>query len=233
MYRGLVWLVASCVLLAAGAYTWSQRQRVVQSVAAPAVFPPSDEASPVYEEEKQAAQMVTLTGPLADHMTHQGAGQTGILPASAYAAGSEATSNSKTPYKPSANDRVGDSPVGTSTPILRKTFPVVAVVNLPFDIPPHAANPHLKGAYRSFVKSNGGEAAADVEFMLMNQQQFTALLSGHLGDAVFSADDAHNQEVNFTMPPTFSDPVRYYLVFRNNSRERGKKLVQADFRVDF
>ena len=77
------------------------------------------------------------------------------------------------------------------------------------------------------------EASADVEFLLLNQQQFDTLLSGHESDAVFSADDAHNQEVNTYLPPTFAQPARYYPVFRNNSRANGKKLVQADFRVDF
>ncbi len=43
----------------------------------------------------------------------------------------------------------------------------------------------------------------------------------------------HCQEVNTYLPPTFAQPARYYLVFRNNSRANGKKLVQADFRVDF
>jgi len=151
-------------------------------------------------------------------------------------------SDSKSPsstssYKPTQMDLVDDSsPVGTSTPILHTTFEVVALVNLPFDIPPHAANQRLHGTYRSFLpkgRAVADEASADVEFLLLNQQQFDTLLSGHASDAVFSAEDAHNQEVNTSPPPSFAQPARYYLVFRNNSRALGKKLVQADLRVDF
>jgi hypothetical protein len=234
MYRGLVWLVASCFLLLAGAYMWTHRQHVVQAVAAPAGL--AEEPQTHYDEETQAQQMVTITGPLADYMSRQKPGQMEkLLPANSdNSSGSPPSASASSPraaYQPSEADHVGDSPVGTSTPILRKTFPVVALVNLPFDIPPHAADPHLHGTYRSFLK--GSNADADVEFMLMNQPQYTDLLNGQPGDAVLSADDSHNQEVNITLPPTFGEPARYYLVFRNNSPAAAKKLVQADFRVDF
>jgi len=228
MHRGLVWLVASCVLVMGAAYTWSHRQHVIEAVAAPA-GPVADVHTPFSESDQEAAQMVTLTGPLADYMTHQNPGQMGALKSG------DSADEPRKPYHPTEMDRVGDSPVGTSTPILHKTFPVVALVNLPFDIPPHAASPQFKGTYHSFLKGSGAgsENAADVELLLMNQQQFTDLLNGHASDAVFSTEDAHDQEVNTSLPPTFNDPARYYLVFRNNSRERGKKFVKADFQVDF
>jgi hypothetical protein len=38
--------------------------------------------------------------------------------------------------------------------------------------------------------------------------------------------------VNFNLPASRDLPVKYYLVFRNEPRE-GKKIVQADFKVDF
>jgi hypothetical protein len=35
------------------------------------------------------------------------------------------------------------------------------------------------------------------------------------------------------LPATLDRPAQYYLVFRNSTRAAGKKVVQADFRVDF
>ena len=228
MHRGLVWLVASCVLAAVGFYAWTHRQQVAESVA---VAPgPVAEARSEYTEEKIAQQVVTITGPLADYMSRQSPGQAGTPQSS-----DSTSSSSRTSREPTEADRVGDSPVGTSTPILHKTFAVVALVDLPFDIPPHAASPKLRGTYRSFTKGAVGEDGtdADVEFLLMTEQEYNALLGGRPSDAVFSAEDAHNQEVNVILPPTYVQPARYYLVFRNNSRDSRKKVVQADFQVDF
>jgi hypothetical protein len=131
-----------------------------------------------------------------------------------------------------------DTPVGSSKTLLDKTFNVENIVNLPFDLPAHASTPNLRGNYRAFLTHNGHQQTlsdddAMVEFMVLNQQQFIDLLDGRPVDAVFSADAASNGEVNFTMPPTFAQPAKYYIVFRNGSRATGKKVVQADFRIDF
>ena len=53
------------------------------------------------------------------------------------------------------------------------------------------------------------------------------------GEAVFSSEAGPNQEVNTALPPTLDEPATYYLVFRNNARSIEKKVVQADFRIDF
>jgi len=167
--------------------------------------------------------MVTLTGPLADYMAQQEQPK----------ADADYRPAAPRPFNPA--DRVGDSPVGTSTPILKKTFTVSKAVDLPFEIPAHAASPQLRGTYRSFIQRGGTRSSdeADVEFLLMNQKQYEDLLNGHPADAQFSAEGAHNQEVNTIMPPTLDQPVKYYLVFRNDSNGPGKVFVQADFRVDF
>lgn len=223
-------MVAGCVLAAAGFYTWMHRWQLAQSVAAR----PEPVAS-VYTESSQAAEakgMVTLSGPLANYASHRSG-----TPSETPQSSDPGTPCSPPSCKPTEMDMVvGDSPVGTSTAILHKTFDVAALVNLPFEIPPHSANPQLHGSYRSFLPKGKGPAdenSGDVEFLLLNQQQYATLLSGHESDVIFSAPDSHNQEVNAGLPPTFAQPARYYLVFRNNSRASGKKLVQADFRVDF
>lgn len=223
-------MAAGCVLAIAGFYTWEHRSQVAESVATP-----QGPVANVYTESSEAGEargMVTITGPLADYITRRGG-----APMKTPQPSDSASPSAKPSYRPTATDEDEDSsPVGTSAPILHKTFEVAALVNLPFDIPPHAANPQLHGTYRSFLPTGGvaaDESAADVEFLLLSQQQYATLLTGHATDTVFSADDAHNQEVTTNLPPTFGQPAHYYLVFRNNSRAKGKKLVQADFRVDF
>jgi hypothetical protein len=226
MNKWLAWLAAGLVLAVGGSYAWTHR-RHVRVVAMPTlpVTQPAGDAPPSYEEARQAQQLVTVAGPLADYMTNRKPERVETLETSA--------------YRPTAADRVGESPVGTSRDILHKTFSVAGVVNLPFELPAHAANPQLRGSYRSFVGQTGvgqtgnpAGAAAGVEFLVLNQQQYADFLNGRPDDALFSAEDAHAQDVNFSMPPTFNEPAKYYLVFRN-SGSVGKKTVEADFRIDF
>lgn len=229
MHRGLARTAAACVLAVAGFYIWTHRVQMAESVAVP-----QGPVADVYTESSEATEargMVTISGPLADYMSRRS-----TAPIQTPQPNEPASPSSTSSYKPTQMDLDGDpSPVGTSTPILHKTFEVAALVNLPFDIPRHAANPQMRGTYRSFLpKSKAAvDETADVEFLLLNQQQYNTLLRGQESETVFSAEDGHNREVSIALPPTFAQPARYYLVFRNNSRANGKKLVQADFRVDF
>jgi hypothetical protein len=217
-------LIGVCVLIMGGLILWNLHSKVtIPTGIAAAAAPKPVETHVESAEEAQARQMVTLTGPLADYMSNQDKPK----------ASDGDAEPAPRPFNPA--DRVGDSPVGTSTPILKKTFTVAKAVDLPFEIPPHAASPQLHGTYRSFLQRGGTRSSddADVEFLLMNQRQYEDLLNGHPADAQFSAEGAHNGEVNTNMPPTLDHPVKYYLVFRNDSNGPGKVLVQADFRVDF
>jgi len=212
------WLMATCIVVLVGAYAWTHRP------AEPVVASPGGESAtePTYEEAREAQRAVTLTGPLADYMARQKRANVATL--------------QPLPYKPTASDHVGGSVVGTSNAILNQTFAVARIVSLPFEVPAHASNPQLRGTYHSFLKQAGtqsSDAAADVEFLLLNEQQYAEFLNGRSGEAIFSAEDAHDQEVNTGLPPTLDHPAKYYLVFRNNSHAAGKKLVQADFRIDF
>ena len=214
-------LMVSCALVLVGSYAWINRHQAGAVIAVPtAEQAPATEAP--YAEVREAQKSVTLAGPMADYMSRQEPSKVETLPPIS--------------RKASASDHVGGSPVGTSNTILHQTFKVAGIVNLPFEIPAHAANPQLRGTYRSFVKQAGtqsSDTAADVEFLLLNEQQYAEFLNGRSGEAVFSAEDAHNQEVNTGLPPTLDQPAKYYLIFRNNSHDAGKKVVQADFRIDF
>lgn len=235
MKRWLVWLTVCCALGFFGTYAWTHRRTPVIYVPATPVAEQEQQPGPEtsYAEAREAQQMVTITGPLADYVLHRN---------------TDTVETVQPVSRKATTDHLagGPSPVGTSTPILCKTFAVAAEANLPFEIPAHASSPQLRGTYRSFIGQSGlghngirqggvqsSDEDADVELSLFNERQYADFLNGRPAEALFSAEAAHDQEVNFTMPPTFGQPAKYYLVFNNGSHGAGKKFVQADFRVDF
>jgi hypothetical protein len=227
MKRWLGWFVVSMVFVVASSYVWVRRHQVVAEVAArgDAAAPVHEHILPVYAEARDAQEMITVTGPMADYVSRQKSSRVETLP--------KVETLQSISHRVPAPGHASISPVGTSKAILQKTFRVVNTVTLPFEVPAHASNPQLRGTYRSPVKGGDTQSSesADVEFLLLNEKQYTDFLSGRSGDAIFSADAA--QEVAAGLPPTLNEPATYYLVFRNNSRDTGKKLVEADFRVDF
>ncbi len=133
-------------------------------------------------------------------------------------------------------DRVAPSPVGTSQVVLHKTFAVRTSVNFPFEIPAHAAMPHLHGNYKSFTKELGihsNDDSANVDFLILNEDQYADFIHGHSGEAVFSTDASHDQDVSVILPASQDQPRKYYLIFRSSPGGEARKLVQADFAIDF
>jgi len=218
------WLVVGCVLVFVAAFAWTHRPHPAPAGPTPAQQEAATDAT--YDEVHEAQRAVTVAGPLANYMAREGQPKVETLqPVS---------------HQPTAFDHVGGSVVGTSSAILHQTFAVANIVNLPFEVPPHASSPQLRGNYRSFVKPAGGKPgetessdAANVEFRVLNEAQYADFLNGRDSETIFSADDAHDQEVNTALPPTVNQSAKYYLVFRNSSPKAGKKVVQADFRIDF
>jgi hypothetical protein len=132
------------------------------------------------------------------------------------------------------SEHIAPSPVGTSLTVLQKTFAVKKrLVTFPFDIPSHAVRPHLHGIFESFAREVHGASddSANIDFLIVNQEQYAALVSDRPSEALMSVEDSHDQAVNFDLPASVDRPVKYYLVFRNSSA--GGKLVEANFRVDF
>jgi hypothetical protein len=223
MKRLLGWLVACFIFVWAGSYLWTLRHHAVAVVAArgDSVAPVSEQPLPTYAEVRQAQEMVKITGPMADYVLDEKSSPVTAPPVSREAAA------------PTAADRVGNSPVGTSITVLPKSFVVATMVNWPFEVPAHAANPQLRGTYRAFLKYGDALSPdpADVDLLLLNERQYAELIAGHPGDAILSAPSS--QEVATALPPTLDQPAIYHLVFRNNSGKAAKKVVRADFRIDF
>jgi hypothetical protein len=215
MQKGFAWLIAAAVCF--GGYSYyrdhysSPKKPVSQDV------PETEtEAKPDLPGSDKA---VTVAGPLAEWMDK-------VNP----------LHKDPPPRKPHPSDHIAPSPVGTSSAIVHKTFSVTAAAKFPFEIPAHAASPQLHGTYRSFVQQAGVQSSdegADIDLLLMNERQYADYLHGHPADTVYSVDSSHDQDINFGLPATLDHPVQYYLLFRNSSSAAGKKIVQADFRVDF
>jgi hypothetical protein len=194
-------------------------------------FPLATQAQPAQEpqlqtplppEATEANKAVTFVGPLANYAQSE----------------NQATADSRpaVPWTPHAIDHVGDSPVGTGGVILHKTFAIATTVKFPFEIPAHATSPQLRGTYHSFLRQAGDSAAdgdPNVEFLLMNQQQYADFAQGRQADVLYFVQSSHSQQVNFELAPTFDNPAQYCLVFRNHSGGATKKIVQADFSVDY
>ena len=140
------------------------------------------------------------------------------------------------PWKAHANDHIAPSPVGTSAVIVHKTFAITSAAKFLFEVPPHAASPQFHGTYHSFAKISGIQStdeSGDVDLLLMNDQQYADFLHGNPSDVVYSVDSSHDQDVSLGLPSTMDHSVQYYLVFRNPSASSNKKVIQADFQVDF
>ncbi|HYM76613.1 MAG TPA: hypothetical protein VE377_11600 [Candidatus Dormibacteraeota bacterium] len=223
-------MVSTLILICLGVFTWTHLR--------PAPDPTEIKAGPILEQARRAQQTqqpssdpeaqdaqpaMTMVGPLANYMNHQGSPKVNDI--------------ETIPYKPVKSDYVGGSVVGTSSTVLHQSFGVSGTVDLPFEVPAHAYNPQLHGSFRSFVNAGGKPSSdaseGDVEFLLLNDRQFSDFVAGRPSEAVFSADAAHDQAVNANLPPTLGQPVKYHLIFRNGAPRAGKKVVEADFRVNF
>ena len=133
------------------------------------------------------------------------------------------------------SDRVAPSPVGTTQNVLTKTFSLKTTVTFPFEVPAHAAQPHLHGLFQSFAGQAHGASddTANIDFLILNEEQHTDLLSNRPSEALMSVENSHTQAINFDFPPSMNDPVKYYLIFRNSEGSRSTKVVEANFRLDF
>ncbi|HEX4785329.1 MAG TPA: hypothetical protein VH350_13375 [Candidatus Sulfotelmatobacter sp.] len=138
------------------------------------------------------------------------------------------------PAKTVARSERVQSLEGTTQTVLQKTFTLKTSASFPFEIPAHAIQPHLHGIFQSFVGQLHGTSdnTANIDFLILNSEQADS--AGSAGsDALFSVEASHNQAVNFDLPPSYNQPVTYYLVFRNSESSKASKFVDASFRVDF
>jgi hypothetical protein len=215
--------VSALVLIFFAAFAWMHLKQSTESV--------EIQSAPLIEQARKAQQAasdsqgapsnVTITGALTRYATKQD--------------GSKSDTIETIAYKPVASDHVGGSVVDTSMVVLKDKFRLAAVVEVPFEVPAHAAMPKLHGTFRSFIQVSGkpsSDTKADIDFRLLSDEEFSRFVNGQPSEPLFSADATHDQNVNASLPPTMNRPVKYHLVFVNDSRAT-KKVVQPDFTVDF
>jgi hypothetical protein len=119
---------------------------------------------------------------------------------------------------------------------LHKTFRVGEYTKYDFEVPAHATAPKLQGNFKSFLpgtKPESASEAANVDFMLMNADEFDAFVHSRGAMVRYSISAAHDQTIDYALPPTFENPVKYYVVFRNSSDPKQARMVAADFSVSF
>jgi hypothetical protein len=130
-----------------------------------------------------------------------------------------------------------DVPSEQPTSVLHKVFPVKKYAQFAFVAPPHQGNTRLRGIFRSFAKrsdpNSTSDRAADVDLMLLNEQEFNEFLHGQPQSVTYELDSAHNQKVDWRVPTTYEEPQTYHLVFSNSGSGTKIKFVEADFTISF
>jgi hypothetical protein len=135
--------------------------------------------------------------------------------------------------EPMPVDHRVDVPSQKPENILHKVFSINKYAQFPFVAPPHQGNTRLRGTFRSFTKRNNpdsSDSTADVDLLLLNEQEFNEFLHGQPQSITYELDSAHNQMVDWRVPTTYETPQTYHLVF-SNSGETKPKFVEADFTV--
>jgi hypothetical protein len=214
MRTGVLWLAGGAFVLAF-AYSRIHPKMTLPSLLTEQRQEP--EAKP--DDDKQPEPMVKFVGPLANYMQEHP-----LL---------QITSTKPHSSKPHPSDHIAESPVGTSRAILHKTFAIRGHQDFLFEIPAHAAHPQLHGTYSSFTKEFGSDESADVEFLLLTEPQYQAMLAGRPSDALFAAEGSHSQDVDVGLPASSNRVERYHIIFRNVSGGAAQKIVEAEFTVDF
>ena len=138
------------------------------------------------------------------------------------------------PKKSTVNplDRVDNSKFQPNN-FLHKTFAVKTFTSYAIAVPPHIVVPRVHGTFTSFVKDGEdrqSDDSTDISFLLMSADQYAEYAHGNRqATALYTVDSSHSQEVEFLLPPTKEDAVKYYLVFANLPTGKAAKMVEADF----
>lgn len=121
--------------------------------------------------------------------------------------------------------------------VLHKIFPLNKYAQFSFVVPPHQGHPRVHGDFQSFTKRDAPNSTsnntADVDLMLLNDQEFDEFRHGQMQSTTRELDPAHNQMVDWSVPPTYDEPQQYHLVFSNSDNATGPKFVKADFTVSY
>jgi hypothetical protein len=121
--------------------------------------------------------------------------------------------------------------------VVHKVFSVSKYAQFSFVVPPHHENARLRGNFRSFTKRSDPDSTsnntADVDVMLLNEQELDEFLHGPPHSVPYEVDSAHDQKVDWRVPTTYDEPITYHLVFANSEGGTKIKFIEANFTVSF
>jgi hypothetical protein len=126
---------------------------------------------------------------------------------------------------------------GKSKHLLHNIFSVNNHAQFAFLVPPHQDDTRLRGNFRSFTKRSDPDSTSDrtanVDLMLLNEQEFNEFLHGQPQSVTYELDPSHNQMVDWRVPTTYGESQTYHLVFSNSAGGTKTKFVEADFTLSF
>jgi hypothetical protein len=139
------------------------------------------------------------------------------------------------PAEPAAtSDLVLHTAGATEQVLLKQTFSVQKNKIFRFEIPARTNHPLIQGTFRSFAGSNSAGAEktkADVELMLMDEDQYQDFLKGKLEETVNTITPSSDAEVHWQLSTTLDTPQPYYFVFLNPQKMPPTVSVETDFKV--
>ncbi len=221
-------LLIGAVLLATGAYFiwrasagWKPlwQQQVAARPASPDTPTPEDPDSPT------AAAKLQAYGPLAsvanDPAMRSDTGDASVSP-------SRSVTHAHTTM-----DHVVSAPADAPKHFLHQRFALTTYQGFEFIVPAHATYPRLHGTFKSLANGRNSGRTANVDVLLLNQQEFSDFLRGDTGTATFTNAAADGGEIDLALNSPMYQPQRYYLIFRNASASSRAKQVTADFTISF
>jgi hypothetical protein len=133
----------------------------------------------------------------------------------------------------SGPDHVDARAIPQPVHFLHGQFDVLNRREFSFVVPPYMVDPKVQGSFRAFSKSGPGDdnqTPTEIDFALMNDEQYNMLLQGRLVDAAYERSSA-SQMIKFALSPTLRMQRRYHLIFLTDSAQAA--VVDADFTLSF
>ncbi len=183
--------------------------------------------------KRAAAQSFDPTG--GDRVIHEATGQKAYGPLADATSeapkpeGEDAPRAVPTPQAAASIDHIMQPSSQGPGHFLRKRFSVTEYHGFEFEVPAHALHPELRGSFKSSV--SGGGRDANVQVLLLDEQEFNNFARGEEGTVTFQTDPSDDGEVDWALNSPLFVAQKYFLIFRNASPHRRNKSVYADFTV--
>lgn len=138
---------------------------------------------------------------------------------------------------PSALDHVRQSARVNPQPVAHGLTQLQRYVKFPFEVPAHVISPRVTGEFTSFIQGPGGahisDESADVELMIMTEEQFEAFEKKTSAESVYAIEPSHADAVSIILPTTEDAPVHYYAVFRRAKDGKNTIWLNATLTAEF